>query len=366
MKSGAVAERPSVAPRGGAGLMRAVVYHGPGRRSWEEKPRPQIVEATDAIVEITTTTICGTDLHILKGDVPEVTDGRILGHEGVGIVRETGAGVLGIKSGDRVLVSCITSCGKCDYCRKAMYSHCRAGGWVLGHTIDGTQAEFVRIPQADSSLHRLPADADEDALVMLSDIFPTAFECGVLNGRIQPGDQVAIVGAGPIGLAAVLTAQLFSPARIIVADQDANRLRVARDLGATDLVDVSAGRPEEQIRSISGGEGVDVAIEAVGVPETFDLCQLIVAPGGRVANVGVHGRPASLRLEKLWAHNVTITTRLVDTVSTPMLLKLVASGRLSPRQLATHRFQMSEAMQAYDTFGNAARERALKVILRKG
>ena len=364
MKSGAVAEKPDVASRG-ADLMKAVVYHGPGRRAWEERPRPRIVDATDAIVEITTTTICGTDLHILKGDVAEVADGRILGHEGVGIVRETGAGVTAFAPGDRVLVSCITSCGRCDYCRKAMYSHCRAGGWMLGHTIDGTQADFVRIPQADSSLHRLPAGMDEDAAVMLSDIFPTALECGVLNGRIQPGDQVAIVGAGPIGLAAVLTAQFFTPARIIVADQDPNRLRVARELGATDVVDVGTGRAEEAIRALSGGEGVDVAIEAVGVPETFDLCQSVVAPGGRVANVGVHGRPVTLHLEKLWAHNVAITTRLVDTACTPMLLKLVASGRLQPARLATHRFAQADAMRAYDTFGNAARERALKVVLKK-
>ncbi len=246
-----------------------------------------------------------------------------------------------------------------------MYSHCRAGGWVLGHTIDGTQAQFVRIPQADSSLYRLPPGVGEDAAVMLSDIFPTALECGVLNGRIQPADQVAIVGAGPIGLAAVLTAQFYSPARIIVADRDANRLRVARELGATDLVDVGTGRAADAIRTLSGGEGVDVAIEAVGIPETFDLCQSVVAPGGRVANVGVHGRPVSLRLETLWAHNVTITTRLVDTACTPMLLKLVASGRLQPARLATHRFRLSDAMRAYDTFGDAARERALKVVLEK-
>jgi alcohol dehydrogenase len=345
--------------------MKAVVYHGPGKRSWEDKPRPRILEPTDAIVEVTTATICGTDLHILKGDVPEVTDGRILGHEGVGIVRETGAGVFAFRPGDRVLISCITSCGRCDSCRKGMYSHCRAGGWVLGHTIDGTQAEMVRIPQADSSLYRVPAGVDEEALVMLSDILPTAFECGVLNGRVQPGDQVAIVGAGPIGLAAVLTARFYSPSRIIVVDQDPNRLRVAQSLGATHTVDAAQGRAVEEVIAISGGEGVDVAIEAVGVPETFDVCQAVLAPGGRLANVGVHGKPVTLHLEKLWAHNIGLTTRLVDTVSTPMLLKLVESGQLQPGRLATHRFHMSEAMKAYDTFASAARERALKVILKK-
>jgi len=345
--------------------MKALVYHGPGRRSWEDKPRPRIQEATDAIVEITTSTICGTDLHILKGDVPEVTAGRILGHEGVGSVRETGTGVFGFRPGDRVLISCITSCGKCDHCRKGMYSHCRAGGWVLGHTIDGTQAEFVRIPQADSSLHHLPEDADEDAMVLLSDIFPTAFECGVVNGQVQPGDDVAIVGAGPIGLAAVLTAGFFSPGRIIVVDRDLNRLEVAQSLGATHVVN-AAGHPADEILAITGGEGVDVAIEAVGVPESFDLCQAVVAVGGHIANVGVHGRPVSLRLERLWSHNITLTTRLVDTVSTPLLLNMVASRRLDPTKLATHRFRMSEAMKAYDTLADAARERALKVILKKG
>ena len=366
MKTASVAERPQADERSAsAQTMKALVFHGPGKRSWEDKPRPRILEPTDAIVEVTTATICGTDLHILKGDVPEVTDGRILGHEGVGIVRETGPGVFAFHPGDRVLISCITSCGKCDYCRRSMYSHCRVGGWVLGHTIDGTQAGFVRIPQADSSLYRVPAEADEDALVMLSDILPTALECGVLNGRVQPGDQVAIVGAGPIGLAAVLTSKFFSPSRIIVVDQDPNRLRVAQSLGATHIVDAAQGNAREEILAISGGEGVDVAIEAVGVPETFDLCQSVVAPGGRVANVGVHGRPVTLRLEKLWSHNIALTTRLVDTVSTPMLLKLVESGQLRPGQLATHRFPMSEAMKAYDTFASAARERALKVILKK-
>jgi alcohol dehydrogenase len=366
VKTGSVAERPKVEPRPTeTSLMKALVYHGPGRRAWEDKPRPRILEATDAVVEITTSTICGTDLHILKGDVPTVTDGRILGHEGVGIVREVGSAVTGFRHGDHVLISCITSCRKCDYCLKGMPSHCRSGGWVLGHTIDGTQAEFVRIPYADSSLHRVPAGASEEALVMLSDIFPTAYECGVLNGQVQPGDKIAIVGAGPIGLAALLTARFFSPSEIIVVDQDGNRLQAAHDLGATQLVNASAGNPADEILKITGGEGVNVAIEAVGVPATFELCQSIIAPGGRIANVGVHGQPVQLHLEKLWSHNITLTTRLVDTVSTPMLMSLVDSGQLQPEKLATHRFRLTEAMAAYDTFSNAAHERALKVILRK-
>jgi alcohol dehydrogenase len=346
--------------------MDALVYHGPGQRAWEKKPKPEVRETTDAVVRITTSTICGTDLHILKGDVPTVTDGRILGHEGVGIVEEVGTGVSSVAKGDKVLVSCITSCGKCDFCKKGMYSHCRNGGWILGNTIDGTQAEFVRIPHADTSLHRLAKDADEEAIVMLSDILPTGFECGVLNGQVKPGDTVAIVGAGPIGLAALMTAQFYSPAEVIMVDLDENRLKVARSFGATREVDSRDGKAVPKIMDLTGGEGVDVAIEAVGIPATFDICQAILAPGGRLANVGVHGKPVELHLEKLWIHNITLTTRLVDTVTTPMLLKVVRSGRLEPRKLVTHRFRLGEVMKAYDTFGNAARERALKVILQGG
>ena len=343
--------------------MKALVYQGPGRRAWEDTPRPRIDRPTDAIVRITTSTICGTDLHILKGDVPTVEPGRILGHEGVGIVEEVGTAVAAVRKGDKVLISCITSCGKCDFCRKAMYSHCRTGGWILGHRIDGTQAEYVRIPHAETSLYKLPPDADEEAMVMLSDILPTGFECGVLNGQVKPGDTVAIVGAGPIGLAALLTAQFYSPAEIVMIDLDDNRLHVAASLGATRIVSSADGRAVSRVMDLTGGAGVDVAIEAVGIPETFDICQSIVAPGGRVANVGVHGKPVQLRLERLWSHNITLTTRLVDTAATAMLLKVVQSGRLQPRKLVTHRFRLADAMAAYDTFGNAAKERALKVVL---
>ena len=343
--------------------MKALVFHGAGRRAWEEKPRPVIQEATDAIVRITTTTICGTDLHILKGDVPSVTDGRILGHEGIGVVQETGAAVTTFHKGDRVLISCITSCGKCDYCRKGMYSHCRVGGWILGNTIDGTQAEYVRIPYADTSLYRVPEETSEEALVMLSDILPTGFECGVLNGQVKPGDTVAIVGAGPVGLAVLLTAQFYSPSVLIVVDLDDNRLEVARSFGATDTVNSSQGSAIQRVMELTGGAGVDVAIEAVGVPETFDICQSIVTAGGRIANVGVHGKSVQLQLQTLWSHNIALTTRLVDTATTPMLLKAVRSGKLEPQQLVTHRFRLADAMQAYDTFAAAASERALKVVL---
>jgi alcohol dehydrogenase len=358
--------KPTGAPAKGLAVatMKALVYHGPGKRSWEEKEKPLIREATDAIVRITTATICGTDLHILKGDVPTVTDGRTLGHEGVGVVQDVGAAVSSLRPGDKVLISCITSCGKCDFCKKGMYSHCRTGGWMLGNTIDGTQAEYVRIPHADTSLYVLPEDADEEALAMVSDIFPTGFECGAQNGQVKPGDTVAIVGSGPIGLAALLTAQFYSPAEIMMIDLDANRLERARALGATKVIDSSDGRAVERVMELTGGAGVDVVIEAVGNPAAFDICQAIVAPGGHIANVGVHGQPVQLHIERLWSHNITLTTRLVDTVTTPMLLKLVLSGRLQPAKLVTHRFKLAEVMKAYDVFGNAGKERALKVVLR--
>jgi len=343
--------------------MKALVYHGPGKRAWEEVPKPAMKAETDAIVKITKTTICGTDLHIMKGDVPTVTKGRVLGHEGVGVVVEAGKAVSNFRSGDRVLISCITSCGKCEACKKGMYSHCEHGGWILGHIIDGTQAEYVRIPFADTSLYRIPDNADAEALVMLSDIFPTGFECGVLNGQVKPGDTVAIVGAGPIGLATLLTAQFYAPAEIIMIDMDENRLAVSKKFGATKTVNSSDGKAVEKVMALTKNKGVDAAIEAVGIPATFDICQAIVAAGGHIANVGVHGKSVELRLEKLWAHNITLTTRLVDTVTTPLLLKTVVAGRLQPEQLITHRFKLGEIMQAYDTFGNAAQERALKVIL---
>ncbi len=343
--------------------MHGLVYRGPGQRAWEERPRPVVREATDAVVRITTSTICGTDLHILKGDVPSVTAGRILGHEGIGVVTDVGSGVVTFRAGDRVLISCITSCGRCDFCRKQMYSHCAQGGWILGNTIDGTQADYVRIPHADTSLYAIPADGDAEALVMLSDILPTGFECGVLSGQVRPGDTVAIVGAGPIGLAALLTAQFYGPASIVMIDLDDKRLDVAKAFGASALINSTDGGAVQRVMDLTGGQGVDVAIEAVGAPATFDICQAILAPGGRLANVGVHGKPVTLHLEKLWDRNVTITTRLVDTSTTPLLLKGVVSGRVPARKLVTHRFALADIMQAYDTFEHAAREGALKVIL---
>ena len=310
--------------------MKALVYRGPGKKALEERPKPEITAPTDAIVKITKTTICGTDLHILKGDVPTCQPGRILGHEGVGIVEKVGPAVTAFKPGDRVLISCISACGKCEYCRKQMYSHCTTGGWILGNKIDGTQAEFVRIPYADTSLYPIPDGADEEALVMLSDILPTGFECGVLNGKVEPGSTVAIVGAGPIGLAALLTAQFYSPAEIIMIDLDDNRLEVAKRFGATATVNSADGKAVETVMKMTGGRGVDTAIEAVGIPATFELCEKIVAPGGTIANIGVHGKKVDLHLESLWDRNIAITTRLVDTVTTPMLLKTVAVAQDRP------------------------------------
>ena len=342
------------------------MYHGAGKKAWEEKPKPVIKETTDAVVKILKTTICGTDLHIMKGDLPEVTDGRIIGHEGVGIVEETGSAVSNFKKGDHVLISCITSCGKCEYCKKGMYSHCTDGGWILGHMIDGTQAEYVRIPHADNSLYPIPAGADEEALVMLSDILPTGFECGVLNGQVKPGDTIAIIGAGPVGLAALLTAQFYTPAEIIIIDMDDNRLAVAKTFGATQSINSSNGKAVEKVMELTNGRGVDVAIEAVGIPATFEMCEAIVAAGGHIANIGVHGKSVTLHLEFLWSKNITITTRLVDTVTTPMLFKTVLSKSIEPKKLITHHFRLDQVIEAYDTFGNAAKEKALKVILTNG
>jgi alcohol dehydrogenase len=343
--------------------MKALVYNGPGAKALEEHAKPVIVEAGDALVRITHTTICGTDLHILKGDVPSCAPGRILGHEGVGIIESVGAGVTAFKPGDPVLISCITSCGRCDYCRRGMYSHCATGGWILGNTIDGTQAEFVRIPHADTSLYPIPAGADEEALVMLSDILPTGFECGVLNGKVAPGGSVAIVGAGPIGLACLLTAQLYSPAQIIMIDLDDNRLAVAQRFGATDIVNSATQDAVAVVKALTEGRGVDTSVEAVGVPATFELCQDLVAPGGVIANIGVHGVKADLHLERLWSANVAITTRLVDTATTPMLLKTVTAKKIDPARLISHRFALADVLEAYDTFGRAAETHALKVLI---
>ncbi|MEO8143233.1 MAG: zinc-dependent alcohol dehydrogenase family protein [Betaproteobacteria bacterium] len=343
--------------------MKALVYLGPSKKALEERPTPEITSPSDAIVRVTKTTICGTDLHILKGDVPSCSPGRILGHEGVGVVEKVGQAVTTFKPGDRVLISCISSCGKCVYCRKLMYSHCTTGGWILGNTIDGTQAEFVRTPHADTSLYRIPDGADEEALVMLSDILPTGFECGVLNGKVYPGSSVAIVGAGPIGLAALLTAQFYSPAEIIMVDLDDNRLAVAKRFGATATINSSDGKALEAVMKFTAQRGVDTAIEAVGIPATFELCEQIVAPGGIIANIGVHGTKVDLHLERLWDRNITITTRLVDTVSTPMLLNVLQSGKIDPTLLITHRFKLERILDAYETFAHAADTRALKVII---
>lgn len=352
----------SIATPAMASTMKAMVFKGPGQKAWDEVPTPKVSKPTDAVVRVTKTTICGTDLHILKGDVPAVTKGRILGHEGVGIVEDVGEAVSNFTKGDRVLISCITSCGKCEYCKKQMYSHCEDGGWILGHLIDGTQSEYVRIPHADNSLYHIPAGADEEALVMLSDILPTGFEIGVLYGAVKPGDIVAIVGAGPVGMAALLTAQFYSPSRLIMIDLDPARLELAKTFGATEVIDSSKGDVAKAIFG-STKDGVDVAIEAVGIPATFDVCQRIVRPGGHVANVGVHGKSVDFQIQKLWIQNITLTTGLVNTNTTPMLLKTVESKKLQPNRLITHRFTFDQFAQAYEVFGNAAREKALKVII---
>jgi alcohol dehydrogenase len=344
--------------------MKALVYHGPGLRAWETVHDPTVLEPTDAVVQIDSSTICGTDLHILKGDVPEVKPGTVLGHEAVGTVVQTGAGVATLNEGDRVLVSCITSCGHCRFCREGHYGLCTGGGgWIFGHLIDGLQAEFARVPFADTSVYKVPETLTDEQVLFLADILPTAYEVGILNGRVGPGDTVAIVGAGPIGLAAVMTAKLFTPGRIIAIDLDAGRLAKAREFGADATIDNGSEDAIAAVKELTGGLGVDVAIEAVGVPATFELCTELIRPGGRVANVGVHGHSATLHLEKLWIQDVTITTGLVDTVTTPTLMQLIEQGKLDPTPLATHRFALADTMTAYDTFAAAAESNALKVVL---
>ncbi len=351
--------------------MKALVYHGPGQKAWEEVPDPVIQQPTDVIVRIDTTTICGTDLHILKGDVPAVTPGRILGHEGVGVVLEKGSAVSTVDVGDRVLLSCISACGACSYCHQGLYAHCLADegasgiGWIFGHLIDGTQAEMVRVPFADNSVYKLPDHVPDEAAIMLSDILPTGFEIGVRYGRVKPGDTVAVVGAGPVGLAAMMTAGLYGAARVIALDLDANRREQALSFGATDAVDSGADDRREQGLAMTDGFGVDVAIEAVGIPATFDACTKIVRPGGTVANVGVHGAPVELALQDLWIMDLAITTGLVSTNTTPMLLKLVGQHKLAAERFGTHRFALDAMLDAYDTFGRAAETKALKVVIKR-
>ncbi|MFZ0975983.1 MAG: zinc-dependent alcohol dehydrogenase family protein [Solirubrobacteraceae bacterium] len=344
--------------------MKALVYHGPGERGWDSVDDPTILEPTDIIVRIDTSTICGTDLHILKGDVPETTPGTILGHEAVGTVQEVGAGVTTVAPGDRVLMSCVTSCGRCRFCKEGRYGQCLGGGgWIFGHLIDGLQAEYARVPFADNSVYKVPDQLTDEQVLFLADILPTAYEVGVLNGMVSPGDTVAIVGAGPIGLAAILTATLYTPGRIIAIDLADSRLDGARRFGA-DLT-INNGRDDAvaQVMELTDGLGADCAFEAVGVPATFELAAELIRPGGRLANIGVHGKPVTLHLEKLWIRDVTVTTGLVDTFSIPRLMRLIASGRLDPSLFATHRFEMGETMTAYDTFADAGNTGALKVVL---
>jgi alcohol dehydrogenase len=353
----------------GGHLMKALVYHGPGQKAWEEAPDPEIIDPTDVIVQVDTTTICGTDLHILKGDVPAVTDGRILGHEGVGTITEVGQAVSKLAVGDRVIISCITSCGSCSYCHQQLPAHClddegTSGiGWIFGHLINGTQADYVRVPFAESSLHKLPEGVSDEAALMLSDILPTGFEIGVRNGRVKPGDVVAVIGAGPVGLAAMMTAGLYGASRIIAIDLDGNRIEQAKGFGATDGVNSGAASWRDDVLSMTDGLGVDVAIEAVGVPATFEMATELIRPGGTVANIGVHGTSVELKLQDLWLNDVAITTGLVSATTTPMLLKLVAQGKLKPEKFVSHRFTFDSIMEAYDTFGRAADTKALKVAI---
>jgi alcohol dehydrogenase len=344
--------------------MKALVYHGPGQRGWDTVADPTILDPTDAIVRIDTSTICGTDLHILKGDVPETTPGTVLGHEAVGTVQEVGAGVTTVARGDRVLISCVSSCGRCRYCKEARYGQCLGGGgWIFGHLINGLQAEYARVPFADNSVYKVPEQLSDEQVLFLADILPTSFEVGVLNGMVAPGDVVVVVGAGPIGLAAILTAKLYTPGRIVAIDLVDSRLDSAQRFGADTMINNGNEDAIAKVQELTDGLGADVAFEAVGVPQTFELATELIRPGGRVANIGVHGQSATLHLERLWIRDVTITTGLVDTFSIPQLMRLIASGHLDPSLFATHHFPLGETMAAYDTFADAANTNALKVVL---
>lgn len=346
--------------------MKALVYHGPGKKQWEEVPDATIQEPTDVVVKVDTTTICGTDLHILGGDVPAVTEGRILGHEAVGTITEVGDAVGSFKVGDRVLVPAVTKCGRCEYCTKGMPSHCQTVGgigWIFGHLIDGTQAEYVRVPFADTSLYLVPEEVTDEQAIFLADSLPTGYEVGVLNGHVRPGDTVAVVGAGAVGLSAILTTSLWGASRVIAIDTNEFRLEKAKEFGATDTVIAGENTVEEVKKLTDDGLGVDVAMEAVGYPATWLTASSIVRPGGRIANLGVHGKPVELPLDTMWIENLTITTGLVDTTSVPTLLKMVASGKLPSEKMGTHRFKLDDIEEAYRVFADAAKEKALKVIL---
>ena len=343
--------------------MKALVYYGDHNIALEERPKPTIIKPTDVIIKVLKTTICGTDLGIYKGKNPEIESGRILGHEGVGIIEEIGGGVSQFKKGDKVLISCITSCGSCEYCKKQMYAHCKDGGWILGYMIDGVQAEYVRIPHADNSLHSIPENIDDEIAVLLSDILPTGHEIGVQYGNVKPGDEIAIVGAGPVGMSALLTAQFYSPSKIIMIDLDDNRLQLAKELGATHTINSGTTNVAKATTEIVGTEGVDVAIEAVGLPATWNICQKIVKPGAHIANIGVHGKKVDFNIEKLWIKNLTITTGLVNTNTTSMLLKAAATNHLDLKKMITHHFPLSELEHAYQVFLNGAKEKAMKIII---
>ncbi|HVX21668.1 MAG TPA: zinc-dependent alcohol dehydrogenase family protein [Acidimicrobiales bacterium] len=344
--------------------MKALVYHGPGIKAWEDVPEPELHDDTDAVVRVDTTTICGTDLHILKGDTPEVAAGRVLGHEAVGTVTQVGSGVKQVAVGDRVLVSCVSACGRCRFCREQRFGQCLGGGgWILGYMIDGTQAEYVRVPFADTSTYTLPQGATDEEVLMLADILPTGYEVGVLNGKVRPGDTVAVVGAGPVGLSAITGAKMYSPSHVIAIDLADARLEAAKAFGADLTLNNAREDAVAYVKGLTEGLGADVAIEAVGVPASFELCTELVRPGGRVANIGVHGKPATLHLESLWIRDVTVTTGLVDTFSTPTLLRLVAAHQIDAGRFVTHHFALAEMEAAYDTFQRASETGAVKVVL---
>jgi alcohol dehydrogenase len=360
--------------RRGAGhtaTMRAAVFHGPGDIRIDEVPRPTPGPG-EAVIRVTLTTICGTDVHILKGEYP-VTPGTIVGHEPVGVIDELGAGVTGYEVGDRVLVGAITPCGQCHACLSGNLSQCghgsgyeAIGGWRFGNTIDGAQAEYLLVPSAQANLAKIPESLTDEQVVLLADIASTGFS-GAESGRVRIGDTVVVFAQGPIGLCASAGAKLMGAARVIGVDGDANRAAMALRMGADLVLDPATTDVVGEVKRLTGGAGADVAIEALGLQETFESALRCVRPGGTVSSLGVYSGKLQLPYEAFAAGlgDHTIVTTLCPGGKERMsrLMRMVESGRFDPTPMITHSFPLSEIGEAYRIFSNRL-DGVLKVAIR--
>lgn len=346
-----------------ANTMKAFVYHGPEKMSLDQVPKPTIIKPTDAIVKVTTSTICGTDKHIRHGGMPEVEPGRIIGHEFCGIVEEVGSSVNKFKKGDKVAVSCVTQCMDCYYCRRGMYSQCTTGSWIYGYMIDGCQADYVRVPYADSGMYIIPDSLTDEDVLFVGDILSTGY-FGAENGNIQPGDTVAVFGSGPVGMCAMATARLWGPARIVAVDIDDSRLEFAKKNGWADYglnpqkVDVV-----QALKDMTGGRGADVTIEANGFEPTFKGAIDGVRAGGTVSLIGVFEKPQVVEMNKLWIKNIAIKMGLVNANRISELIDLIKEGKLNMKPLITHTLPLSQVAEGYDIF-EERRDNAIKVVLK--